>query len=98
MYVLRSQTLKGAPAKINSLATNLYHYELVQNAEDNHYNLAAADSQTPYIQFSICRHQIVVDLNEDGFTPDEVRAISNIDMSTKTRFYGRHTSAKKGLD
>jgi len=76
------------------LATNLYSkdtrfvYELIQNAEDNKYNLAEADEDEPYLSFSLYPDRIVVDSNEDGFHEEHVKAICSTGDSTKTLTQG----------
>jgi hypothetical protein len=50
-------------------------FELIRNAEDNHYTRAALANAEPYIQFDVYPGKIVVQTNEDGFTAADVEAI-----------------------
>ena len=71
------------------LASQLYHkqtrfvYELIQNAEDNQYSVPQ-----PHLSFTLEPNQITIDSNEDGFTKENVKAISSVAMSTKTAIRG----------
>ena len=73
-----------------SLATNLYSkdtrfvFELIQNAEDNKYETALANSDKPCLIFRLSPKDIVIDSNEDGFTEANVRAICSTGESTKS--------------
>jgi hypothetical protein len=73
------------------LAANLYAkdtrfvYELLQNAEDNGYSLAA---DPPWLHFAIHQDRIVIDSNEDGFSKANIKAICSISESTKTSVRG----------
>lgn len=60
-------------------------YELIQNAEDNHYKNAA---ESPWLRFSLFQDRIEVDSNEDGFSEANIRAICSIGESTKTNVQG----------
>jgi hypothetical protein len=68
------------------LAKNLYTsnarfvFELLQNADDNEYTKT---SDSPFISFHVFPQKIVVEYNEDGFTPGNLRAICNVGQSTK---------------
>ncbi|KIW01104.1 uncharacterized protein PV09_07391 [Verruconis gallopava] len=78
----------GAASK--ALATNLYTkdtrfvYEIIQNAEDNEYSRAMAERKKPYLAFNVNTDRIVIDSNEDGFTEENIAAISSIGQSTKS--------------
>lgn len=73
----------------HSLATNLYTkdtrfvFELIQNAEDNEYTTEQAIRDKPFLIFRLCPESIIIDLNEDGFTEANVRAICSTGESTK---------------
>lgn len=68
------------------LAKNLYTsnarfvFELLQNADDNEYTKT---KDSPFISFRVYPWKIVVEYNEDGFTPANLRAICNVGQSTK---------------
>lgn len=85
------------------LSTNLYRsnarfvFELIQNAEDNHYSRAKASAAEPYIKFTIRPDKIIVDSNEDGFTPEDVEAICRIGGSNKTRTDAQYYIGEKGI-
>lgn len=79
------------------LASDLYsvetHFimELVQNADDNHYELSVGGSQDggiPTLSISAQEGGILIENNERGFTPVDVRAICSIDMSSKRHCSG----------
>ena len=55
-------------------------FELLQNADDNRYSKT---SESPFISFHVYPRTIVVEYNEDGFTPNNLRAICNVGQSTK---------------
>lgn len=77
-----------------SLAKNLYTsnarfvFELLQNAEDNHYNSAQEQGQRPYIAFEVFHDRLVIDCNEDGFTEPNLRAICDVGKSSKSGAQG----------
>ncbi|KIM99744.1 hypothetical protein OIDMADRAFT_125409, partial [Oidiodendron maius Zn] len=60
-------------------------FELIKNAEDNHYQNSAISHGAPHIHFSLYPDKIVVSNNEDGFTVENIKAICKIAGSTKTR-------------
>lgn len=76
------------------LARNLYGsnarfiFELLQNADDNHYSRARADGAAPYVFFHVYPHRIIIECNEDGFTPENLVAICNVGKSSKTGAQG----------
>jgi hypothetical protein len=78
----------------NSLSQNLYSkdtrfiYELIQNADDTVYSLAADNNDAPSLTFTVCKDRIIVDSNEDGFTKAEVQAICSVGKSTKSNAQG----------
>jgi hypothetical protein len=72
-------------------------FELIQNAEDNQYTKAAARGFEPYIQFDIHPDRVIVECNEDGFTPENVTAICGIGQSSKTRTDGQYYIGEKGI-
>ncbi|KAJ4190314.1 hypothetical protein NW755_005456 [Fusarium falciforme] len=71
---------------IKALAKSLYSstarfvFELLQNAEDN--NFLHAEGR-PYVSFHLSKDQLVVECNEDGFTPANLEAICSIGESSK---------------
>jgi hypothetical protein len=79
---------------ILSLAKNLYNStarfvcELLQNADDNSYNVAKSTSTDPFVSFHVYDRRIVVECNEDGFTRDNLVAICNVGKSSKTGAQG----------
>jgi HSP90 family molecular chaperone len=70
---------------------------LIQNAEDNNYSRAEALGVEPYIKFTIRPDTISIDCNEDGFTPENVRAICRIGESTKIRANAQYYIGEKGI-
>jgi hypothetical protein len=71
------------------LARNLYSssarfiFELFQNADDNQYTEAQLAGEDPCVSFLMYHDKLVVECNEDGFTEDNIRAISDIGKSSK---------------
>jgi hypothetical protein len=88
---------------LSSLVKDLYKskarfvFELIQNAEDNHYKNAAISHAEPYIQFSLYPDKIVVENNEDGFTVANVESICKVGGSTKTRTDSLSYIGEKGI-
>ena len=62
--------------------------ELIQNAEDNAYSMAAKKDEKPFLAFKVFPDKIIVDSNENGFSEDEVRAICSVGNSTKANSAG----------
>ncbi|RYO85206.1 hypothetical protein DL766_007003 [Monosporascus sp. MC13-8B] len=81
-------------ASIVTLAKNLYSkdvrfiFELLQNADDNHFSDATALPVEPYVSFRVHEDRIVVECNEDGFSEDNLRALCNVGKSSKTGAQG----------
>ena len=63
-------------------------YELIQNAEDNSYSIATADSEAPFLAFKLYPDRIIIDSNEDGFSKSNIRAICSVGNSTKKHSAG----------
>jgi hypothetical protein len=63
-------------------------FELLQNADDNHFEKAKAQSQSPYVSFCLYKDRIIVDCNEDGFTRANLWAISTVGESSKVGAQG----------
>src|SRR5213075_1003116 len=76
------------------LSDNLYRkdtrfvYELIQNAEDNRYTIAAKEGEPPSLIFVVSKAKIEIESNEDGFSVPNVAAICNVGKSTKYGVYG----------
>ncbi|KAK6840834.1 hypothetical protein PG987_001694 [Apiospora arundinis] len=76
-------------ASVKTLAQNLYTskarfvFELLQNAEDNHYEEARKRGQAPCVSFHVYPHKIVQECNEDGFTDANLKAICAVGQSSK---------------
>ncbi|KAL3432645.1 hypothetical protein BDV09DRAFT_197516 [Aspergillus tetrazonus] len=81
------QTLAGN--SIEHVAEDLYDadtryiFELIQNAEDNRYDIAERNQREPFLHFTLHQDRLTVDSNEDGFTEADVCAICSIHRSTK---------------
>ncbi|KPM39359.1 hypothetical protein AK830_g7176 [Neonectria ditissima] len=81
-------------SSVSTLAKNLYTsnarfvFELLQNADDNHFKTAAELGQVPYVAFKVYPDRIVVDCNEDGFTHENLKAICAVGRSSKTGAQG----------
>lgn len=81
-------------SSVMTLAKNLYNssarfvFELLQNADDNHYTEARACGAVPFVSFRVYPHRIVLECNEDGFTRENLVAICNVGKSSKTGAQG----------
>lgn len=58
--------------------------ELIQNADDNVYDLRGNPQHQPTVNFTYRKRTIRIDSNETGFLEKHVRAICDIGQSTKT--------------
>ncbi|KAK7947037.1 uncharacterized protein PG986_011358 [Apiospora aurea] len=58
-------------------------FELLQNAEDNHYEKARGRGEVPRVSFHVYPHKIVQECNEDGFTEINLKAICAVGQSSK---------------
>jgi hypothetical protein len=63
-------------------------FELLQNADDNHYTKARSNGDVPFVSFGVYPHRIVVECNEDGFTKKDLEAICDIGKSSKSGAQG----------
>ncbi|KAL4757107.1 uncharacterized protein BDW70DRAFT_153630 [Aspergillus foveolatus] len=81
------QTIAGS--SIEHVAEDLYDadtgyiFELIQDAEDNRYNIAERNHREPPLHFTLHQDRLTVDSNEDGFTKADVHAICSIHRSSK---------------
>lgn len=72
------------------MAKNLYTsdarfvFELLQNAEDNSFDKAREANLTPYVSFEVHPDHIIIDCNEDGFEPKNIKAICAVGQSSKS--------------
>ncbi|KAJ9605358.1 hypothetical protein H2200_010015 [Cladophialophora chaetospira] len=57
-----------------------FFYELIQNADDAKYG----DSVTPTITFTVSKTDLIVDLNEEGFSLIDVQSICSTGQSSKS--------------
>ena len=79
---------------MHSVVDNLYSkehryvYELIQNADDNSYSVAAANNERPFLDFQVYANRIIIDSNEDGFSKSNIEAICSIGNSTKKNITG----------
>ena len=89
-----SPAFSGVSNRTIRLAKNLYTsqarfiLELLQNADDNNYTKAAASNSLPQVSFNVYPRQIVFECNEDGFTPDNLKAICSVGTSSKAGAHG----------
>ncbi|GFF84697.1 conserved hypothetical protein [Aspergillus udagawae] len=85
--LLKKDAMIGS--SVITLAKNLYSstarfvFELLQNADDNSYNVAKSTSIDPFVSFCVYNRRIVVECNEDGFTHENLVAICNVGKSSK---------------
>lgn len=63
-------------------------FELLQNADDNHYRKARAAGQEPSVAFRLYEQKVVIECNEDGFSEANLRAICSIGNSSKVGGHG----------
>ncbi|KAL6793013.1 hypothetical protein J3E68DRAFT_451446 [Trichoderma sp. SZMC 28012] len=79
-----------AGTAISTLAKNLYTsdarfvFELLQNAEDNSFTEARNSHEAPYVSFEVYPDQIIIECNEDGFQPENLKAICAVGKSSKS--------------
>ncbi|KJR86279.1 uncharacterized protein SPSK_02144 [Sporothrix schenckii 1099-18] len=77
---------RGASESVKTLAENLYSssakfvFEMLQNFDDNKYERADGP---PSVAFCVYPDRIVASCNEDGFTAENVKAISSLGKSSK---------------
>jgi hypothetical protein len=76
------------------LAQNIYGsgarfvFELLQNADDNHYTKAYASEAPPSVAFRVYTDRIVVECNEDGFNERNLQALCAVGDSSKSASHG----------
>lgn len=58
-------------------------FELIQNADDNKYDIADREGQRKFLHFTLHTDRMLVESNEDGFSEQDLRAICSIHQSTK---------------
>jgi hypothetical protein len=75
-----SQTLYSDSAR--------FVFELLQNADDNHYRKATENGDVPYVSFIVSKEKVVFECNEDGFTPRDLEAICTAHASSKIEAQG----------
>lgn len=81
----RSQLTAPRLARNLSSSSARFVFELIRNADNNHFEIASQRNELPFVSFELHLHRnkIVVECNEDGFTRANLVAISNIGMSSK---------------
>ncbi|KAJ4027908.1 hypothetical protein NW752_000157 [Fusarium irregulare] len=85
--LLRKDEMIGSA--VLTLARNLYTsnarfvFELLQNADDNNYSTAISQGQDPYVSFEVYPDKVTIECNENGFTPENLKAICAIGKSSK---------------
>ncbi|KAF5878202.1 uncharacterized protein Bfra_000367 [Botrytis fragariae] len=89
------ETIKNMRRKLGAstqiLVEQLYQnstrciYEIIQNAENNRYT---ASNKLPFLSFTLHSDRLIIDSNEDGFTPGDIKAICSIGESTKAPIQG----------
>lgn len=77
----KDKVLEDASRLAKEIHTRNPHFifELIQNAEDNHYKVGVK----PSIKFILDGSQLIIQNNEDGFKEDDVWALCGIGGSTK---------------
>ncbi|KAF4494384.1 ATPase-like, ATP-binding domain [Fusarium agapanthi] len=63
-------------------------FELLQNADDNLFNMAREAEALPFVSFKIYPNKIIVECNEDGFREPDLQAICAVGQSTKSASHG----------
>ncbi|KAL7941030.1 hypothetical protein V8C42DRAFT_335914 [Trichoderma barbatum] len=82
------ETIAGVA--VSTLAKNLYTsdarfvFELLQNAEDNSFEKAREANLTPCVSFEVHPDHIIIECNEDGFEPKNLKAICAVGQSSKS--------------
>lgn len=77
--VRRYQNLLATIAEDLNSKESHFILELVQNADDNHYNIGVA----PSLSFTLDAQRLVVVNNEQGFTEENVKALCSAGESSK---------------
>ncbi|KAJ4314946.1 hypothetical protein N0V84_008640 [Fusarium piperis] len=78
-------SLQGELEPAIKASTARFVFELLQNAEDNSFHHAEG---RPYVSFHLSKDQLVIECNEDGFTPANLEAICSIGKSSKSATKG----------
>ncbi|CAH0058483.1 unnamed protein product [Clonostachys solani] len=79
---------------VQTLAKHIYGsgarfvFELLQNADDNSFEQATRNGDTPSISFKVHPDRIIVECNEDGFNERDLGAICSVGQSSKAGSYG----------
>ncbi|CAH0025380.1 unnamed protein product [Clonostachys rhizophaga] len=79
---------------VQTLAKHIYGsgarfvFELLQNADDNSFERATRNGDTPYISFQVHPDRIIVECNEDGFNEKDLGAICSVGQSSKAGSHG----------
>lgn len=107
-FWLRTQQRKLIPDRcsrtyltISRISSQLYSdpfhflYEVIQNADDADYSAADNKKETPSLKFTVRERELVIDLNEDGFTLANVIAICSTGRSSKKN--NAATTGEKGF-
>ncbi|CAG8175061.1 unnamed protein product [Penicillium nalgiovense] len=63
-------------------------FELIQNADDNKYDIADREGQRKFLHFTLHADRMLVESNEDGFSEQDLRAICSTHQSTKRQAGG----------
>jgi hypothetical protein len=78
-------SVSGSVLTVGRVSTQLYtditHFilELIQNADDNVYHA----NLHPTLRLQLARSELLVECNEIGFSEENVRAICDLNASTK---------------
>ncbi|KAM0261042.1 hypothetical protein ACHAQJ_002481 [Trichoderma viride] len=79
---------------IAGVAVTTFVFELLQNAEDNSFDKVRKDGLTPYVSFEVHPDHIIIDCNEDGFEPKNLKAICAVGQSSKTGVHNGYVGEK----
>ena len=71
--------------------------EMIQNAEDNSYDISRTVNEDPFIHFDLQRDRLIIDCNEDGFTTTNVQSICQVHKSSKIRNGTTRYIGEKGI-
>ncbi|KAI3323331.1 hypothetical protein HD806DRAFT_544090 [Xylariaceae sp. AK1471] len=63
-------------------------FEVLRNADENHFTRAKARNQAPFVTFKVASSYIIVECNEDGFTSENITAICAVSKSSKPGAHG----------
>ncbi|KAI9657880.1 MAG: hypothetical protein M1831_004116 [Alyxoria varia] len=103
MQIYVKELQQGAKKDMEKVVEDIYTqdsrylYELIQNADDASYQIAAEQHEIPSLTFTLDRKHLLVDSNEDGFTAANVTAVCSVSESSKKLSSEDDSIGEKGI-